>query len=45
MIAKVPMDRWGDPTEIATAVLYFAAEASSYTTGSTLVIDGGYTAQ
>lgn len=45
MIAKVPMDRWGDPAELATAVLYYASEASGFTTGSTLVIDGGYTAQ
>ena len=45
MIAKVPMDRWGDPAELATAVLYFASEASGFTTGATLVVDGGYTAQ
>ncbi len=45
MIAKVPMDRWGDPAELATAVLYFASDFSGFTTGSTLVVDGGYTAQ
>ncbi len=33
MIAKVPMDRWGEPAELATAVLYFASEASGFTTG------------
>ena len=45
MIARVPMDRWGDPAELATAALYYASAASSFTTGSTLVIDGGYTPQ
>ncbi|MSR81934.1 MAG: SDR family oxidoreductase [Candidatus Latescibacteria bacterium] len=42
---KVPMGRWGDPAELATAVLYFASPASSFTTGSTLFVDGGYTSQ
>ncbi|MBM3280950.1 MAG: SDR family oxidoreductase [Candidatus Handelsmanbacteria bacterium] len=42
---KVPMGRWGDPVELATAVLYFASPASSFTTGSTLFVDGGYTSQ
>ncbi len=38
-----PMDRAGDVDEIATAALYFCTDASSYCTGSVLVIDGGYT--
>ena len=42
---KVPLGRWGDPSELATAVLYFASPASSFTTGAALVVDGGYTAQ
>ena len=42
MKLKVPMERWGDPDELATAVLYFASPASSFTTGSTLLVDGGY---
>ena len=43
MLSKVPMARWGDPGELATAVLYFASASSSFTTGSTLYVDGGYT--
>lgn len=45
LIAKVPLGRWGDPKEIGPAALFLASEASSFMTGATLVIDGGYTAQ
>ncbi len=40
-----PMGRLGDPVDVARAVLYLASEASAFTTGSELVLDGGYTAQ
>jgi gluconate 5-dehydrogenase len=39
--ATVPMGRLGDPREIGALALYLASDASSYMTGSTLVIDGG----
>jgi gluconate 5-dehydrogenase len=35
------MGRWGRPEEIAPLALYLASEASSFMTGSVLVIDGG----
>jgi gluconate 5-dehydrogenase len=35
------MGRWGRPEEIAPLALYLASEASSYMTGSVLVLDGG----
>ena len=38
---NIPMGRWGRPEEIAPLALYLASEASSYMTGSVLVIDGG----
>jgi len=36
-----PLGRIGKPEDVANAVLYFASEGSSWTTGSILVVDGG----
>ena len=40
-----PIHRLGKPEEIAHAILYLASDEAGYVIGSTLVIDGGYTAQ
>lgn len=40
---KYPLRRYGKPEEIAHAAMYLLSDASSWTTGSNLVIDGGYT--
>jgi NAD(P)-dependent dehydrogenase (short-subunit alcohol dehydrogenase family) len=42
---KYPLGRFGNPEDIACAAIYFLSDASSWTTGSSLVIDGGYTLQ
>lgn len=42
-ISTIPQGRIGDPGDIVGAVLYFAGQASGFTTGSVLVIDGGQT--
>lgn len=43
-LTRIPMSRTGTPQEIAEAVIYLASDASSFVTGHTLVVDGGYSA-
>jgi NAD(P)-dependent dehydrogenase (short-subunit alcohol dehydrogenase family) len=43
-VPKHPIGRLGQPEEIGRAALYLASDASSFITGSDLLIDGGYTA-
>ncbi len=40
---RYPMKRFGKPEEVAHGIIYFLSEASSFTTGASLVIDGGFT--
>ena len=41
--SNIPLGRRGEPEEIAHAVLFLSTAASSYVTGQTLVVDGGWT--
>lgn len=39
---RTPAGRWGQPEDLAGAVVYLASAASDYVTGSTLTVDGGF---
>ena len=41
LLKAIPMRRWGEPSEIADAILFLASPAASYITGQSLAIDGG----
>ncbi len=45
IVGRIPLGRYGQPEEVAYAVLFLASDESSYLTGSELFIDGGWTAQ
>lgn len=42
-LKTIPLDRFGQPVDVANAVLFLASDEASYITGHTMVIDGGQT--
>jgi NAD(P)-dependent dehydrogenase (short-subunit alcohol dehydrogenase family) len=44
-VKKIPMGRWGELDELAGAVVFLSSPASSFVTGTSLFVDGGWTAQ
>ena len=45
LLASIPLQRIGEVTDVAGAVVFLASPAASLITGTTLLIDGGYTAR
>ncbi len=43
--ARIPAGRWGEPNDLAGAVVFLASRASDYVTGHVLVVDGGWMAR
>ena len=43
-IPNTPLGRGAEPSEMAAAALYLLSDAASYTTGASIVVDGGYLA-
>ena len=44
ILARQPIGRWGQPTDIANAILFLASDESAFMLGSEMVVDGGCTA-
>lgn len=44
LLARIPMARFGRPEELVGAVLFLASDMSTYVTGATINVDGGYLA-
>ena len=44
IVSRIPMGRWGNPEELGGIALYLVSDASSYVTGQTFVVDGGWLA-
>lgn len=44
-LENVPLGRWGEPSELAGLTLYLSSGASSFTTGISVLIDGGWTSR
>ena len=42
VVGRTPMKRWGNPTELAGAAVFLASDASSFMTGQTIYVDGGF---
>ena len=45
ILDRIPLGRWGQPDDVATAVLFLASPASSYVTGTIIPVDGGWLAR
>jgi NAD(P)-dependent dehydrogenase (short-subunit alcohol dehydrogenase family) len=43
-LMRTPMGRWGKTEELVGAAIYLASDASSFVTGQTIVVDGGFLA-
>jgi NAD(P)-dependent dehydrogenase (short-subunit alcohol dehydrogenase family) len=42
VISRVPIRRWGEPEDFGGIAVYLASDASKYHSGTTLIVDGGY---
>jgi len=42
ILLRTPAGRWGQPEELAGTAVFLASRASDFVTGTTVVVDGGY---
>jgi NAD(P)-dependent dehydrogenase (short-subunit alcohol dehydrogenase family) len=43
VVARIPLGRFGTPEDVAGAILFLTSDDAAYITGTTLVVDGGWT--
>jgi NAD(P)-dependent dehydrogenase (short-subunit alcohol dehydrogenase family) len=41
-LTRTPLNRVGDPEDVAGAVLFLSSQAARHMTGQTVIVDGGY---
>ncbi|MCL5103008.1 MAG: glucose 1-dehydrogenase [Armatimonadetes bacterium] len=44
VLSKTPLNRWGEPTDLAGVAIFLASEASAFMTGQIVYVDGGWLA-
>ena len=42
ILARTPLGRWGEPSDVADVVVFLASDAARFVTGAVLPVDGGY---
>src|SRR5262249_26416224 len=42
-LKRIPLDRFADPADVADAIMFLPSREAGYTTGQTLILDGGRT--
>ena len=45
LLARMPIGHWGEPSDLAGAVVFLASDASSYVSGTFVAVDGGWLAR
>ena len=45
VLSRIPLGRLATPEDVAAAVAYLVSDDAQYVTGTTIRVDGGYTAQ
>ncbi len=45
ILARIPADRWGEPSDLAGIAVFLSSDASSYMQGYTVAVDGGWLAR
>jgi NAD(P)-dependent dehydrogenase (short-subunit alcohol dehydrogenase family) len=43
ILDRIPLKRWAEPIEMADPILFLCSDAARYMTGTTMLVDGGYT--